>query len=110
MDTGGLGSLLWLLVVGALFYFMMRRGGCGGPAHEGHERHREGPKGHEGHRGGEGVTSGLKDPVCGMAVEAARAKTSVYRGQTYSFCSSACRERFETDPASYARESGSGCC
>lgn len=104
MDTGGLGSLLWLLALGALFYFMMRRGGCGG-----HARHEEGSSEHKGHGGAAG--SRPKDPVCGMEVEAEKAKTSVYGGETYYFCSPACRDRFEAEPTSYAgRTRSGGCC
>jgi len=41
------------------------------------------------------------DPVCGMAVE--REGTAHYRhdGQTYYFCSTACREEFATAPENY---------
>jgi YHS domain-containing protein len=110
METGGLGSLFWLLVLGAFFYLMMRRGGCGGHAPGGHEERGESSMGH-GRHGGEKAMGGLKDPVCGMAVEAAKAKSSVYGGETYCFCSNDCRERFEAEPASYAGKTrGGGCC
>ncbi len=36
------------------------------------------------------------DPVCGRRVRTADAKTSVRNGWVYYFCSSACRETFET--------------
>ncbi|HVX23347.1 MAG TPA: HAD-IA family hydrolase [Acidimicrobiales bacterium] len=43
------------------------------------------------------------DPVCGMTIEeSAAAGSAVYEGITYSFCSAACQERFEADPATYA--------
>jgi YHS domain-containing protein len=42
-----------------------------------------------------------KDPVCGMTVETAEAKTSVYAGRLYHFCSTSCRDRFEASPVSY---------
>ncbi len=49
-----------------------------------------------------------KDPVCGMQIEkAGAAGQSDYEGQTYYFCSSACQEKFETDPTQYANESES---
>ena len=44
-----------------------------------------------------------RDPVCGMTVETAKAKTSVYDGQVYYFCSSDCRETFEAAPTAYAK-------
>ena len=42
------------------------------------------------------------DPVCGMMVSPATARTSVYKATTYFFCSSGCRESFEASPTSYA--------
>ncbi len=44
-----------------------------------------------------------KDPVCGMDVDPARAAgKSEYRSKTYYFCSKACKEKFDQDPAKYA--------
>lgn len=46
------------------------------------------------------------DPVCGMAVDVARAEaaglTLEHRGRTYAFCRSGCRRAFEEDPDTYA--------
>lgn len=43
-----------------------------------------------------------KDPVCGMDVlEAKAAGTSDYEGETYYFCSSVCKHRFDQDPRSF---------
>lgn len=45
----------------------------------------------------------VTDPVCGMAVdERQAAATSVYRGQTYHFCSPACQAAFDRAPEKYA--------
>ncbi|HEX6540778.1 MAG TPA: YHS domain-containing protein [Ktedonobacterales bacterium] len=42
------------------------------------------------------------DPVCGMEVDTAMAAgTSEYQGQTYYFCSTGCKRRFDSDPESY---------
>jgi xanthine dehydrogenase accessory factor len=42
------------------------------------------------------------DPVCGMEVAVGAAKESaVHEGQTYYFCASGCRSRFEADTARY---------
>ena len=43
-----------------------------------------------------------KDPVCGMAVTRSDVggKTE-YQGKTYYFCSPACKERFDADPARF---------
>jgi len=46
--------------------------------------------------------AGTIDPVCGMTVDPAKAKgSSDYRSQTYYFCSTRCKERFDADPASF---------
>jgi xanthine dehydrogenase accessory factor len=45
------------------------------------------------------------DPVCGMAVTAGRSGHPLeHDGVTYYFCSTGCRQAFETDPAAYARK------
>jgi Cu+-exporting ATPase len=43
------------------------------------------------------------DPVCGMAVSRSDVSgESEYQGKAYYFCSPACKERFDADPARYA--------
>jgi Cu+-exporting ATPase len=43
-----------------------------------------------------------KDPVCGMAVSRSDvAGSSKYQDKTYYFCSPACKERFDADPAPF---------
>jgi YHS domain-containing protein len=37
---------------------------------------------------------GATDPVCGMKVDRSKALTRQLDGETYYFCSAACRERF----------------
>ena len=42
------------------------------------------------------------DPVCGMEVDERSAEEkSTYQGQTYYFCSSDCREEFDSSPDEY---------
>lgn len=42
-------------------------------------------------------------PVCGMEIaEIETAPASVYKGQTYYFCSSDCKAAFDTAPEKYA--------
>ena len=42
----------------------------------------------------------MKDPVCGMDVDPAKAAaTSEYEGKTYYFCSGGCKRDFDNDPA-----------
>jgi Cu+-exporting ATPase len=44
----------------------------------------------------------LVDPVCGMTVtKESAAGTYVYKGQTYYFCSKACKDNFTKDPQKY---------
>jgi P-type Cu+ transporter len=46
-----------------------------------------------------------KDPVCGMQVnEAQAAGTSEYRGETYYFCSSSCKQQFDQNPERYTSQ------
>src|SRR3990167_1625365 len=43
------------------------------------------------------------DPICGMTVNPEKIKhNAVYQGSTYYFCSSACKETFERNPAQHA--------
>ena len=45
------------------------------------------------------------DPVCGMEVKKEEAAgSSIYKGKTYYFCSSHCKEEFEKDPEKYLKE------
>jgi P-type Cu+ transporter len=45
----------------------------------------------------------VKDPVCGMTIEEKDAATmSSYKGKTYHFCSTSCKDKFEIDPRPYA--------
>ncbi|MCS6850770.1 MAG: heavy metal translocating P-type ATPase [Gemmataceae bacterium] len=45
----------------------------------------------------------VRDPICGMSVDPARAAaSSVYQGRTYYFCSRHCWRRFEVEPGRYA--------
>ncbi|EQB11725.1 YHS domain-containing protein [Sphingobium lactosutens] len=97
-----MNTLLYFAFWAGLFFVMMRFG-CG--AHVmGH--------GHSGHSGGHsGSTGGGQpnwappesaiDPVCGRKVETNTAKSSVYGGQVYYFCSAEHRDAFETGPARY---------
>ncbi len=60
-------------------------------------------------------TTAMKDPVCGMDVETTAAATE-YKGQTYYFCGSKCKEKFARDPEQHLSKSvetpkgGQGCC
>jgi Cu+-exporting ATPase len=46
--------------------------------------------------------AGQRDPVCGMAVDPARAKARVtHNGREYFFCSPGCLQRFQASPEKY---------
>ena len=48
-----------------------------------------------------------KDPVCGMDVDPAQAAgSSVYGGETFHFCSRACKEAFDRNPGRYVSHPG----
>ena len=62
-------------------------------------------------------TTIVKDPVCGMDIEIANAAGHTeHAGQTYHFCGSRCKEKFDRNPAQYLgnaaaeQKSGHGCC
>lgn len=45
-----------------------------------------------------------KDPVCGMDVDEKKAPaTLVYKGETYYFCTQACKRAFEKNPQKYVK-------
>lgn len=94
-------SLVYFLLFGALIFFMMRFG-CG--AHvAGHGHSHGGPSGDDPAQGhGGGTPSSAVDPVCGMSVKPDSAKSSVFGGRAYYFCSAACRDKFEATPNQYA--------
>jgi len=51
-------------------------------------------------------TTAVKDPVCGMDVETgAAAGRTEHKGQTYYFCGSACKEKFDVNPEQYLGKS-----
>lgn len=59
----------------------------------------------------------VKDPVCGMDIEVATAAgRTEHKGQTYYFCGSKCKEKFDLAPEQYLSKaagtpkSESGCC
>ncbi len=51
------------------------------------------------------VTTVVKDPVCRMTIDAEKAAgKSEYKGETYYFCSPACKQKFDQNPASFVKE------
>ena len=96
-----MSTLLYFLFWGGLFFLMMRFG-CG--AHimgHGHGQH-EAP--------GDGAGAAQPrwvppetdiDPVCRKSVQTASAKSAVFRGTVYYFCSAEHRDSFEAAPERY---------
>ena len=63
------------------------------------------------------TTTTVKDPVCGMEVKVSSSgPRSEYKGQTYSFCCSGCKGKFDHAPEQYlgvaasSKGDKSGCC
>jgi len=94
-------GLLWFLILGALFYFMMRFG-CGAHMVHGHEGHGT----HSSGMGGSDSSGDSIDPVCGMTVAANQGYGRIYQGSWYRFCSRDCLDKFEADPAKYLTPAG----
>lgn len=105
----------------AAFFALMMRYGCG--AHVmGHGSKHGGSTGDGEH--GSADSSSWKapdqavDPVCGMSVQTATAKSTVHAGQVCFFCSQACRDKFEAAPLTFIKpgaalhpqEHHHGCC
>lgn len=44
------------------------------------------------------------DPVCGMEVDASRALSATYKGETYYFCSADDKAKFEKSPEQYLKK------
>ncbi len=91
-------GLLSFLLIGGLFFLMMRYG-CG--AHMAHGGH----GGHSGH-GSHGADNEIKhtDPVCGMVVDMNQGYGKMHQDQLYRFCSRNCLDRFEADPEKYLHQ------
>jgi heavy metal translocating P-type ATPase len=54
------------------------------------------------HRERDPTVAGVKDPVCGMAVDPVTAKHRLsHDGQPYYFCSAKCQAKFKADPAHF---------
>jgi YHS domain-containing protein len=100
-----MGTLLYFAIFAGLFFLMMRFGcglhvmGHGHGAHEGHGSDASTDADRDRQRWVPPETD--IDPVCRMSVQAGGAKSSVYRGTVYYFCSAEHRDQFEADPERY---------
>jgi trehalose synthase len=50
-----------------------------------------------------GLSGELRDPVCGVRVDARAAPTVEHRGTRYAFCSESCRHQFTAEPERFLR-------
>jgi YHS domain-containing protein len=94
---------IWYFALWALLLFVLMRLGCGAHVMGHGHPHRQG-------HGGSGkddvaptAPSEAIDPVCSMTVKPAEAKSSVYDQRIYYFCSTNCREKFESAPMTYLK-------
>ena len=88
---------IWIILV-AGFFFLMRRGGCGGRMNR--QDHQGGDTQHSTGKD-ESVATAI-DPVNNATLDTAVALTSVYLGKTYYFGSAENRAIFEAKPEQYA--------
>ena len=101
----GARAILWIIIIGGLLFWMMRRSGYRMMGHGGRGSHhskggQEGQSRHE--QGSRRASSPLVlDHVCGVFVDPEAAVSSRYRWQTYYFCSAACKENFDKEPVKY---------
>jgi P-type Cu+ transporter len=56
------------------------------------------------------ATSTIKDPICGMPVDAAKAIHVDRSGKTYYFCGAKCRDKFLALPLGKKPVKSGGCC
>ncbi len=101
----GARTILWIIIIGGLLFWMMRRSGYRRMGHGGRGSHNSGG-GQEKHSrreqgSGRASSSLFLDHVCGMFVDPQASVSSRYRWQTYYFCSAACKENFDKEPVKY---------
>lgn len=104
-----MSTLLWILGIGAFFYFMRKSGGgcCGSHSHDDNS---EGVNhdNQESEADTEVVPKKLetssntstKDPVCSMHVDNSEIVRHHF-GRTFHFCSDKCRKIFDLNPNKY---------
>ncbi len=85
-------GLLSFLLVGGLFFLMMRFG-CGAHMMHGSHGHTE--------RSQTVEPDDQADPVCGMSVDPSTGYSKMHDRQLYRFCSRACLDKFEEEPSRY---------
>ncbi len=107
MENELLNGIYLVLIFGAFYFMMFRKGGCCGHSHGGHDQNKDHSHG--------GESSGkTEDPVCGMEVNMSENSLSVsHEGKIVYFCADQCMKKFEEDPARYIKSNEPkqhGCC
>lgn len=98
-----MNEVLYFLFIGVFFYAMMRWG-CGAHMMRGGHGSHGGGHGEHGSGSDEKKRLPVRDPVCGMELDARAAKvTEQHRGGLYSFCSEKCRDEFKGNPDRYTQ-------
>jgi YHS domain-containing protein len=106
MDWNTITSWLWALGIGALTFWMLRRGSCAGHSYAAHAG--PGTSEHQVHMTGSTEEASdsrgvVRDPVCGMELEVERAAgRRTLDGRTLYFCSRKCLDQFDEDPKRFA--------
>lgn len=99
-----MGTLLYFVLLGG-FFFLMMRVGCGshvmGHGHGEHEGHGAAPPSDSTGRTAWSPPETDIDPVCRMSIETKGARSSMYQGTVYYFCSAEHRDQFEAEPERY---------
>lgn len=73
-----------------------------GHRHNGHHHHHHGHDHGHHHRDTSAATGNeLRDPVCGMIVQASSAHQHIHDGERYYFCSNGCKGKFVAEPGKY---------
>ncbi len=96
-------STLFYFISWAAFIFVMLRICCGAHVmgHSHPRNHADKKKGTESQNLRWIAPEHDTDPVCGKSVQTRNAKSSVFEGDVYYFCSRECREIFEVAPEQY---------
>jgi YHS domain-containing protein len=102
-------ALLYFAVWAGLIFLMMRFG-CGAHVMGHGQRHEDQASAGDRREAKSGdlrwePPAEVKDPICGKTIRTANAKSSVFNGFVYYFCSSECREQFEARMAALGQSS-----
>lgn len=96
-------SALFYVIIWAIVVLLMMRFACGAHVTR-HSKTEHRKNGHLSRQDLRWVAPERdQDAVCGQSITPQKAKSSVYQGWVYYFCSRECREIFEAAPETYVR-------